>query len=202
MRAFFAGLLLLAGCSTSYDIRTKPDGVKLYVGDKQMGTTPFALSSGDAPKSEAGGVLARLEIEGYQRVFVWLPDDGKRYDLTFNMTPFFRRARDESVVGDLEIDRIDLYRLSERLLDLQTDLLAGTQTAKNPAAEELKRLIDANPTMGSMHFLEALRLLREGKKDEGKLVLKTALRFAPSEFDFLSLMNELGGDANAAKPTP
>jgi hypothetical protein len=97
----------------------------------------------------------------------------------------------DAVVGELEMNRTDLYRLSDEILKLQFDLIAGRDIVPAALAKEINRLIEANPTLGSMYFLEALRLLREGKSDQSQKILETALRFAPNEFDFLALLNEI-----------
>jgi hypothetical protein len=195
-------IIFVNGCSTTYDIRTKPSGSKMYVGSKLIGTTPLNFSSGDAPTLEAKGVFARIEADGYQRLFIWLPDDGKHYDLTFNLTPFLRKARVDNAVGDLDLDRLDLYRLSDILLNMQTNLFTGAEKNLTPIAQEIKRLTEANPTMGSLYFLDALRLLRDGKTEDGKKALQSALKFSPNEYDFLSLLNELQQGTSRANGKP
>lgn len=195
MRLFCQSILFLASaCATTYDIRTKPSGSKVYVGTQLIGTSPLNFSSVNASSLEGGGVLARVEAEGHQKLFVWLPNDGRHYDLTFNLTPFFRRERIDNLVGDLETNRLDLYRVSDTLLHLQAALMTGTDPKKTSLDQEIQRLTAANPTMGSVYFLDALRLLRDGKKEDGMRALETALKFSPNEYDFLALLNEIKGE--------
>lgn len=181
----------LLSCATTYELQTKPSGSKVYSGTKLLGATPLRFTSSEVSSREAGGILIRFEAEGHQNLFVWLPEDAGEHNFTFNLTPFFRRARVDAVVGELDMNRTDLYRLSDEILKLQFDLMAGRDIVPSALAKEINRLIEANPTLGSMYFLEALRLLREGKSDQGQKTLETALRFAPNEFDFLALLNEI-----------
>ncbi len=192
---------LLLGCSTTYDFQTKPNGAKLYVGDKLIGLTPLEFSSDVSSEADAGGILIRAEYDGYQSIYIWLPQDGRSHRLTFNLTPFFRRAKDESVVGDLDVQRSDLYQVTEKLLLLQLNLLTNPKPPDDAMDAEIRRIMESNPTMGSMYFLESIRHLRQGNLEQGRESLKKALRFAPSEFDFLALYNELEGKINENKIT-
>jgi tetratricopeptide (TPR) repeat protein len=203
MRQLVSLLLALAAtaCSTTYDLKTKPPGAQVMAGSKVLGKTPLVFADSDVSDEQAGGILVRLMAEGFKPLWVWLPKDNHDYDLTINLNPFYMHAQREKLQRDFEIARPDLYRLSDSLLAAQNALLHGDEGAK---AEDLRKLLEANPTLGSAHFLYALRLLREGKTEESLVALRDAMRFSPSEYDFLALYNEVkaaGGKGDNA-PTP
>lgn len=196
MRPAFAKFFLIMfalgswGCATSYTIKTKPAGARVMAGTKELGKTPVTFSDDQVSDRQADGVLVRVENDGYKALWLWLPAGQYTYEINLNLSPFYQRVTTDGTINDQEISRADLNRVTDRLLNLQTALLLGQPMPK----EDLKRISDANPTLGSAHFLNALELLKAGKKDEARVRLREAMRFSPGESDFLLLYNELGGD--------
>jgi N-acetylglucosamine-6-phosphate deacetylase len=70
---------------------------------------------------------------------------------------------------------------------MQTKLMFGD----TKSTEELDKILKANPTLGTAHFLAALKSLYEKKNEQSLNLLRDAMRFAPEEPDFLELFNEV-----------
>jgi Flp pilus assembly protein TadD len=56
----------------------------------------------------------------------------------------------------------------------------------------LKEITSNYGDLGSVQYLMALSLIRQGKTEAATQALKTAVKLSPREADFLVLMNEVG----------
>lgn len=177
------------GCATTYELKTKPDGANIVAEGKVLGKTPFEFTSDQVSTKSANGILVRLEKDGFKPIWLWMPEGLQNYNVSVNLTPFYQRVSSQVKIDDHEMDRNDLYRLTDILLNAQKNLLMDEKIDE----KNISALSEANPTLGSMHFLEALRLLKKGQKKEAIIHLRDAVRFSPGEFDFLALYNELTG---------
>ena len=196
-RSIFATLYLgwlSTACQSTYNIQTKPEGAEIYAGDKLLGKSPLIISAGDIPTQMAGGVLIQVKSSGYKPINVWLPNSTYNTDYILNLTPFYERADSALGIEDNSLNRAELYLLSDLLLVMQNNLLRGTPVKE----EELKVLLDTNPTLGSSYFLASLLALQQKKQSNALILLKDAVRYSPSEADFLALLNEVSAE-NAKK---
>src|SRR5690606_27075458 len=80
-----------------------------------------------------------------------------------------------------------LQVISDKILKLQQNILIGSGVD----AGDLDKLIEMNPTLGTLHYLKAVLLLTENKKDEALIYLRDAIRYSPDQPDFIALLNEV-----------
>lgn len=192
IRFFYLAVVLafLPSCQSTYKIATKPEGAEIYAGDKLLGKSPLTISASDIPTQMAGGVLIQVRNSGYKPISVWLPNSSYNTDYILNLTPFYERADSSIAIEDNAINRAELYVLSDLLLVMQNSLLHGTPIKE----DEVKVLLETNPTLGSSYFLASLLALRQKKQSDALTLLKDAVRYSPAESDFLALLNEVAAE--------
>lgn len=179
----------LGSCASTYVIRSSPEGAKVFSEGKELGATPLSVSDSELGADAGGGRLITLKKDGFKELLAWVPADGRSYDIRFNLSALYRREKgDVRDAIEHKISRTDLYRLTDKLLSFQTSLLTGSELSE----QEFQALLEANPSLGSMHFLEAIRLLKlKDDKQAAVVRLREAIRLAPAEYDFLGLKNEI-----------
>lgn len=182
-------LLLLNSCASTYNISTKPPGALISVDGKEIGKSPITIKSTDISKRYANGVIFDIKLEGYQKVKVWMPDEGRRFETLINLNPFYQRVKGEFRVSNSEISRLDLNKLVYSLMETQKKMLVNDQTSD----KYLDNVLDANPTLGSAYYLRSLSYLKNNKKKEGLSLLEEAMYYSPKETEFLELYNEVKG---------
>ena len=189
-------IMSLAGCVATYSIQSKPPGVDVYDGDKKIGVTPLEIAAKDISAKNAGGILLRMEKKGYKNLWLWMPADAYAYDIAVNINPLYLSAgRNKSDITSDDSDRLELYRVSDLLLDTQTNLFLGKKIDENI----LRGILETNPTFGSIHYLNALNQLSQKKVDQAQIYLKDAIRYSPGEDDFMELYNEIVGSLRKKK---
>ncbi len=183
----FLPLSMMPSCSASYHIITKPDKALVFSGDKKLGETPITVKESEVDTKTGNGVLLRIEKEGYKGVSVWIPSGMYDYSVSLNLSMFYQLSSNQNSAIESLSTRSDLYKVSDKLLSLQTQILLNTPIK----TEDLEGLIKSNPTLGSAYFLSAITFINKGDKNQALLMLKEAIKYAPNEFDFLSLYNEI-----------
>lgn len=188
------GILLVGGCATSYNIDTKPSDVEVLEDSKSIGKTPLSFDESQLNKPIAGGRLLTLRKKGFRDIKIWVPADGRKYNIQINLNPFFEQtliAKNGAQIK--EVPRRKLFNIMARLLRIQQNLLSEGTGNESSATDiqELDKLLESNPTIGSLHYLKSIDLLRKGDKANAALFLTDATRFAPFQTDFILLKNEV-----------
>lgn len=169
-------------------ITTKPQGATVMADGVTLGQTPLVVTSDKITQRYAKGVILDITLDGYQDVKIWIPEEGKTFETTINLNPFFKRNRKDMQIVDSEISREDLNKLVYSLLETQRRLLT---TSEQVSDGYLDNLLDANPTLGSAYYLKSLNLYKNNKKEVSLQLLKEAMRYSPNEKEFLELLNEI-----------
>ena len=179
----------MTGCATSLSMSSSPPGATVYEGEHKIGTTPLDISDEQVKIDVAGGHLLRVEEDGYERVYVWVPAGARKLSFSVNLVPFARdRERQRNFVRvNASPDRLD--RISARLLKLQSELLAG----EGNGGAELDALVSSEGGLGASYYLSALAALRATKVDDAKEKLKIAIELSPHEADYYNLYRQIGG---------
>ena len=192
-------IIFIISCSGKYAVNSKPTGAAILVGTQEVGKTPIELNQSQLGPEVAGGFLLRVEMRGYRNLWIWLPKTARSYKLQLNLNPLYQSFDKENSKSNLvfsESKRSDLFKLSALLLEQQMLLLDGAKADE----KILTNLLEVNPTLGSINFLNALQKLAEKKNEEAIVLLRDAIRYAPKEADFLALLNELDKTNSDKKP--
>lgn len=186
--------LLNTACTTTYIIDTKPSDVEVIINKNSIGKTPLSFDETKAGETIANGKLVTLTKKGYRSIKLWLPIDGREYKVSVNLNPFFDQTLVEKAnSSSREIPRDRVFQITSRLLRIQQNLLSNNDnnSVSEKDIQELESLIESNPTIGSLHFLKAVNLLKKGEKNNAILYLTDAVRYSPYQTDFILLKKEI-----------
>ena len=185
--------LFLSACSAHFKLITNPEGSSVFTGEKNLGKTPIEFDASELEGTEGEGYFLRIESEGYKRVWLWLPDTPFSREISLNINPFYvqNTGKENSLVHQISPKKLD--ELSDKLLNIQTQLMLGKQVED----KDIEDILNTNPYLASAHFLAGLQAVLKNQREEAKNFLKDAIRYNSEESDFQMLQNEVSGGQEA-----
>lgn len=180
-------IFLIFGCAKEIRLTTTPPGMEVYAGETKIGLTPLTVEPKALGALNGDGYLVQFRKPGFKKAWLWIPRVLSGIDLSINMAPFQLSDTDSKSAATIDISRKQIYDISNKMLKTQSSLLLGS--SENPA--ELTELTSQYADLGSVQFLQALSMLRQGKSEAAGQALKAAVKLSPREADFLVLSNEV-----------